>query len=61
MKFTEIEDPKRPDIVEELKAIAEIKREAAEMLNSNSEEPLLEERAADEIEKLRRVTGLIQN
>ena len=60
--WTKIEDPKRPDIVEELRAIAEIKREAAEMLNSSSpEEPLLEERAADEIAGLRRIIGFIQN
>lgn len=61
MKLTEVEDPKRPDIVEELRNISRIKREAAFMLNANSEEPLLEERAADEIEKLRRIAGLIQN
>jgi hypothetical protein len=57
--WTKIEDPKRPDLIEELRSIAEMKREAAEMLNSASEEPLLEERAADEIEKLRRIIVLL--
>lgn len=59
--WTKVEDPKRPDIVEELRCVAEIKRSAAEMLNTNSEELLLEERAASEIEKLRRITGFIKN
>jgi hypothetical protein len=59
--WTKIEDPKRPDIVQELRAVARVKREAATILNAKPEEALLEERAADEIEKLRRITWLIDN